>query len=157
MVTMNNDFEITGKAEFDDKTPDELLEEFLAGCPIISDDVYVNFYGACFTTFMKIKPTSMRVFLWMVFNSELEKGRVTIQSLAQRRLLKECNISQVAYFNSLQDLKANNMIRGFRAVYYINPRFAWRGTHRNRQRFIEQYPYIQNKRITKNDLGNDKF
>ena len=154
---MDNNFELTGKAEFDNKTPDELLEEFLDGCPIISDDVYVNFYGACFTTFMKIKPASMRVFLWMVFNSELEKGRVTIQSLAQKRLLKECNIYQIAYFNSLQDLKKNNMIRGFRAVYYINPRFAWRGTHRNRMRFIEQYPYIQNERITRKDLQNDGF
>lgn len=154
---MNNDFEVTGKAEFDDKTAEELLEEFLDGCPIISDDVYVNFYGACFVTFMKIKPTSMRVFIWMVFNSELEKGRVTIQSLAQKRLLKECNISQIAYFKSLRDLKKHNMIRGFRAVYYINPRFAWRGTHRNRMRFIEQYPYIQNERMIKNDLQNDEF
>lgn len=154
---MNNDFEVTGKAEFDGKTAEELLEEFYDGCPIFSDDVYVNFYGACFTTFMKIKPASMRVFIWMVFNSELEKGRVTIQSLTQKRLLKECKISQVSYFTCLRDLKKHNMIRGFRAVYYINPRFAWRGTHRNRMRFIEQYPYIQNERITKKDLQNDEF
>lgn len=154
---MINEFEVTGKAEFDNKTPEELLEEWLDECPIVSDGVYVNFYGASFTTFMKILPTSMKVFLWMVFNSELEKGRVTIQSLAQKRLLKECNISQIAYFKSLRDLKANNMIRGFRAIYYINPNFAWRGTHRNRLRFIEQYPYIQNERLTKNDTKTENF
>jgi hypothetical protein len=154
---MINEFDVTGKAEFDNKTPEELLEEWLDECPIVSDGVYVNFYGASFTTFMKILPTSMKVFLWMVFNSELEKGRVTIQSLAQKRLLKECNISQIAYFKSLRDLKANNMIRGFRAIYYINPNFAWRGTHRNRLRFIEQYPYIQNERLTKNDIKTENF
>lgn len=154
---MNNDFEVTGKVEFENKTAEELLDEFLDGCPIVSDDVYVNFYGASFTSFMKILPTSMRVFMWMVFNSELDKGRVTIQSLAQKRLLKECNISQIAYFKSLRDLKANNMIRGFRAIYFINPRFAWRGSHKNRMRFIEQYPYIQNTRLTKNDLKTTEF
>ena len=154
---MNDDFDFGGKVDFGEKTAEEMLEEFLDGCPIIADDVYVNFYGACFTTFMKLLPASLRVFMWMVFNSELEKGRVTIQSLAQRRLLKECNISQVAYFKSLRDLKENNMIRGFRAVYYINPKFAWRGSHRNRMRFIEQYPYIQNARLSENDIKNGKI
>lgn len=154
---MNNEFEMAGRAEFEGKTANEMLEEWLEGCPVISDGVYVNFYGASFTSFMKILPTSMKVFLWMVFNSELEKGRVTIQSLAQKRLLKECGISQVAYFKSLRDLKANNMIRGFRAVYYINPNFAWRGTHRNRLRFVEQYPYIQNFRLSENDIKTKNF
>jgi hypothetical protein len=154
---MNNEFELMGKSEFSGKTAQEILDEWLDECPIVSDGVYVNFYGASFTTFMKILPTSMRVFLWMVFNSELEKGRVTIQSLAQKRLLKECNISQVAYFKSLRDLKKHNMIRGFRAVYYINPNFAWRGTHVNRMRFVNQYPYIQNARLSKNDIKSAIF
>ena len=154
---MNNDFEVTGMVEFGDKSANELLEEFLDGCPIVSDDVYVNFYGASFVAFMKILPTSMRVFLWMVFNCELDKGRIAIQSFTQKRLLKECGISQVAYFKCLRDLKANNMIRGFRAIYFINPRFAWRGSHKNRMRFIEQYPYIQNERLSKNDEKTAEF
>jgi hypothetical protein len=154
---MNNEFESMGKSEFSGKTAQEILDEWLDECPIVSDGVYVNFYGASFTTFMKILPTSMKVFLWMVFNSELEKGRVTIQSLTQKRLLKECQISQVAYFKCLRDLKANNMIRGFRAVYFINPNFAWRGTHKNRMRFIEQYPYVQNERLTKNAIKTENF
>lgn len=150
---MSNDFEITGQTEFGSKTAEELLEEFLDECPIVSEDAYVNFYGACFPTMMKILPTSVKVFLWMVFNCELNKGRVTIQSLAQKRLLKECEISQVAYFKSLRDLRKHNMIRGCRAIYYINPRFAWRGTHKDKMRFIEQYPYIQNERLTKGVLN----
>lgn len=149
---MSNDFEITGQTEFGGKTAEELLEEFLDECPIVSEDAYVNFYGACFPAMMKILPTSVKVFLWMVFNCELNKGRVTIQSLTQKRLLKECEISQVAYFKSLRDLRKHNMIRGCRAIYYINPRFAWRGTHRDKMRFIEQYPYIQNERLTKGVL-----
>ena len=150
---MNNDFEITGQTEFGGKTAAELLEEFLDECPIVSDDAYVNFYGACFPAMMKILPTSVRVFLWMVFNCELNKGRVIIQSLTQQRLLKECEISQVAYFKSLRNLKKHNMIRGCRAIYYINPRFAWRGTHRDKMRFIDQYPLIQNERIPKSALN----
>lgn len=152
---MINEFELTGAAEFGGKTAEEILEEFYDSCPVVSDDVYANFYGAFFTAMTKILPTSAIVFLWMVFNCELNNGRIIIQSLTQKRLLKECGISQVTYFNCLRDLKKNNAIRGCRAVYHINPKFAWRGTHKHRQMFIEQYPYIQNERILKNDIKND--
>jgi hypothetical protein len=146
---MSNELEVIGQTEFGEKTAEELLEEFLDECPIVSEDVYANFYGGCFPAMMKILPTSVKVFLWMVFNCELNKGRVTIQSLTQQRLLKECGISQVAYFNCLRDLKKNNMIRGCRAIYFINPKFAWRGTHRDRIRFIDQYPFVQNERLAR--------
>lgn len=151
---MNNDLEMAGQVEFGEKTAEELLEEFLDGCPVVAEDAYANFYGAFFPMAMKLLPASVKVFLWMVFNCELNKGRVTIQSIAQKRLLKECEISQISYFNALRDLKKHNMIRGFRAIYFINPRFAWRGTHRDRVRFVEQYPFIQNERIAKakNDI-----
>lgn len=154
---MKNDFEFGGAVEFGDKTTQEMLDEFLDSCPVVSDDVYANLYGGCFSAMSKILPRSVTVFLWMVFNCELNNGRIIIQSLAQKRLLKECGISQVTYFNCLRDLKKNNMIRGFRAVYYINPKFAWRGTHKHRQMFIEQYPYIQNERIMKNDIKTADF
>ena len=146
---MNNDFELSGQVEFGEKDAAVMLEEFLDGCPVVSDDVYANLYGSVFSAMMKLRPTSIKVFLWMVFNCELNKGRVTIQSLAQRRLLKECKISQVSYFNCLQDLKKHGLIRGYRAIYFINPRFAWRGTHKDKVRFIEQYPFVQNERLTK--------
>lgn len=152
---MKNEFDFTGAAEFDGKTAEGMLNDFLDSCPVVSDDVYANLYGACFPAMSKILPKSFTVFLWMLFNCELNNGRIIIQSLAQKRLLKECGIPQVTYFNCLRDLKRNNMIRGFRAVYYINPKFAWRGTHKHRQMFIEQYPYIQNERVLKNDMKND--
>ena len=146
---MSNEFDVMGQTEFGGKTAEELLEEFMEGCPVVAEDAYVNFYGACFPVMMKILPTSVKIFLWMAFNCELNKGRVTIQSLTQQRLLKECGISQIAYFNCLRDLKKHNMIRGCRAIYYINPKFTWRGTHRDRMRFVEQYPFIQNERLKK--------
>lgn len=153
---MNNEFDITGQSEFDNKTTEEMLEEFMNSCPV-SDDVYVNFYGASFLAMMKVLPTSVRVFMWMTYNCELNKNRVTIQSLTQKRLLKECGISQITYFNCLRDLKKHNVIRGCRAIYYINPKFAWRGTHQNRMKFIEQYPFIQNKRLPKNEFQTTDF
>lgn len=154
---MKNDFEFAGPSEFDEKTPEELLEDFLDACPVVSDDVYVNFYGGCFPAMMKMLPTSAKVFLWMAFNVELNNGRVTIQSLAQKRLLKECGISQVSYFKCLQDLKKHGAIRGCRAVYYLNPKFVWRGAHKHRMMFIEQYPYIQNERLCRKGFKTTDF
>lgn len=149
-----NDFKIP--PEFGGKTAEEELEEFLNECPI-TEDAYVNIYGAYYSVMRKILPTSKDVFLWMAFNSEPDRGRVTIQSLAQQRLLKELGISQVTYFNCLRDLKKHDVIRGFRAVYFINPKFAWRGSNRRRHQFMSQYPYVQNKRLTKNDLKTTEF
>ena len=149
---MNNDFELAGQVEFGEKTAEEMLEEFLDGCPVVAEDAYANFYGSFFPVAIKLLPASMKVFLWMVFNCELNKGRVTIQSFAQRRLLKECEISQISYFNALRDLKKHNLIRGCRAIYFINPKFAWRGTHRDKLRFAEQYPFIQNERLTRDKI-----
>lgn len=154
---MKSDFDFVNSPDFNDKSSKEMLEEFLDSCPVVSGDVYANFYGAYFPAMIKILPTSAKVFLWMVFNVELNNGRVIIQSLAVERLLKECEISRVAYFNSLRDLKKHNVIRGCRAVYYINPQFAWRGTYKHRRLFMEQYPYIQNERLTKNGTKTAEF
>lgn len=141
-----NDFGIP--PEFGGKTAEEELQEFLDECPV-TDDAYVNIYGAYYSVMRKILPTSKDVFLWMVFNTEPDRGRVTIQSLAQQRLLNELSISRVTYFNCLRDLKKHNVIRGFRAIYFINPRFAWKGSSKRRHAFMSQYPYIQNEPLSR--------
>lgn len=142
----NDDFKIP--PEFGGKTAEEELEEFLNECPI-TEDAYINIFGAYYSVMRKILPTSKDMFLWMVFNSEPDRGRVTIQSLAQERLLKELGISRVTYFSCLRDLKKHNVIRGFRAIYFINPRFAWKGSNKRRHAFMSQYPYIQNEPLNR--------
>jgi hypothetical protein len=139
-----NDFSIP--PEFGGKTAEEQLDDFMDECPV-TDDAYVNFYGAYYSVMRKILPTSKDVLIWMVFNCEPDKGRVFIQSLTRNRLLKELGISQVTYFKCLRDLRKHDVIRGLNAIYYINPRFVWRGTNKRRLIFMSQYPHIQCDRL----------
>ena len=142
---MKNEFEFETPVEFEEKTPEELLEEFMDECPA-TDDTYINVFGAFYSVINKLRPTSIKIFMWMTFNCELDRGRVILQSLNQQRLLKELEISQVAYFKCLRDLKARDVIRGCDAEYFINPRFMWRGTDKRRHRFAAKYPYIENEK-----------
>lgn len=149
-----NDFSIP--PEFGGKTAEQRLAEFLDACPV-TDDAYINVYGAYYSVMNKILPTSRVVFIWLAFNSEADRGRVTIQSLAKERLLKECGISQVTYFKCLRDLKKYDVIRGFNAIYYINPKFTWKGSNKRRHIFMSEYPYIQNERLSRKDLKTTEF
>lgn len=149
-----DDFEIP--PEFGGKTAEEQLDEFLDECPM-TDDAYINFYGAYYSVMRKILPTSKDVLMWMAFNSEPDRGRVLIQSLAQKRLLKELGISQVTYFKCLRDLKKHDVIRGFNATYFINPKFTWRGSNKRRHIFMSQYSKLQRDRLSKNDIKTENF
>ena len=148
---MRNDFEFEVPSEFDDKTADELLAEFMDECPATANS-YINFYGAYYEIMRKLLPTSKDILMWMVFNSELDRGRVVIQSINQERLLRELGISQVAYFKCLKDLKVHNAIRGHSAVFHINPRYVWKGSDRRRHHFMAKYPFIENEKPKKNDI-----
>lgn len=144
-ITMKNEFEFETPNEFDEKTPEELLDEYLNEFAA-TDDSYISIYGAFFSVITKLLPTSIKILVWMAFNCELDKGRCVIQSIAQQRLLKDLKISQVSYFKCLRDLKAHDAIRGCDAEYFINPRFMWRGTDKRRHRFAAKYPYIENEK-----------
>ena len=54
---MRNDFEFEVPSEFDDKTADELLAEFMDECPATANS-YINFYGAYYEIMRKLLPTS---------------------------------------------------------------------------------------------------
>jgi hypothetical protein len=82
----------------------------------------------------------------MSFNSELDRGRVVVQSVSVERLLKELGISLVTYYKCLADLKAHDAIRGGKAKYYINPKFMWRGGDARRKKFLARYPAIPKER-----------
>ena len=147
---MGNDFDFEMPNEFDGKTAEELLAEFLDECPATANS-YINFYGAYYEVMRKILPTSKDVLMWMVFNSELDRGRVVIQSVNQERLLRELGISQVAYFKCLRDLKKHNVIRGHSAVFHINPRYVWKGCDTRRHKCMAKFPYIENEKPKKGE------
>lgn len=139
---MANEFEFDVPNEFGDVTPKEMLDEFLEECPA-TEDSYINVFGAYYSIVRSLLPTSRNVLMWMVFNSELDRGRVVIQSKNLQRILLELGISRAAYFKSLRDLKEHDAIRGCDAEYYINPRFMWRGSDKRRRKFLAKYPYIE--------------
>lgn len=143
--TMTNEFDFDVPSEFVEKDGGEMLEEFLDECPA-TEDSYINVFGAYYSVLRLILPTSAKVLMWMAFNSELDKGRVIIQSKSLKRVLSELGISRTAYFNSIRDLKAYDVIRGYDAVFFLNPRYMWRGSDKRRHKFMARYPYIENEK-----------
>ena len=142
---MTNEFDFDVPSEFVEKDGGEMLEEFLDECPA-TEDSYINVFGAYYSVLRLILPTSAKVLMWMAFNSELDKGRVIIQSKSLKRVLSELGISRTAYFNSIRDLKAYDVIRGCDAVFFLNPRYMWRGSDKRRHKFMARYPYIENEK-----------
>lgn len=142
---MTNEFEFDVPSEFVEKDGGEMLDEFLDECPA-TEDSYINVFGAYYSVLRLILPTSAKVLMWMAFNSELDKGRVIIQSKSLKRVLSELGISRTAYFNSIRDLKAYDVIRGYDAVFFLNPRYMWRGSDKRRHKFMARYPYIENEK-----------
>ena len=142
--------------EFDGKTAEELYEEFLNECPM-TKDAYINYYGAYYSVMRKIYPTAKDILLWMAFNCEIDRGRIIMQSLNLERLLKELNIPRTTYFKCLRNLKQHDAIRGYDAIYHINPRFVWRGTDKRRKSFITKYPYLKNEKPVEDEWDNGDF
>lgn len=147
---MRNEFEFDVPDEFGEKTAEELYAEFMDDCPA-TENSYVNIYGAYYSVMRKILPTSKDILMWMAFNSELDRGRVVIQSINQERLLRELGIPQVTYFKCLRDLKKHNVIRGHSAIFHINPRFVWKGSDKRRHQFMTKFPYIENEKPKKTE------
>ena len=157
---MINEHEFDTPSEFTDKTVKEMLDEFLEECPA-TDDSYINVFGAYYSVIKKLLPTSKNVLIWMAFNSELDRGRVIIQSKNLDRAISELEISRTSFFKSLKDLKEHDAIRGFDGEYFINPRFVWKGSDKRRHKFMARYPYIGNElpvnSYNENELKTTEF
>lgn len=145
---MVREYEFDVPTEFGEKSGEEMLTEFLEECPA-TEDSYINVFGAYYPVMKKILPTSKNVLMWMAFNSELDKGRVIIQSKNLKRVLSELGISRTAYFNCIKDLKEHDAIRGCDCEYVINPRLMWRGSDKRRHKLMARYPYIENEKPKK--------
>lgn len=142
---MRNENEFDFPAEFGGKSEEELLEEFMDECTV-SADSYISVYGGYFDIMKELSSAEKDVFMWMVFNCEIDKGRIALQTFAVERLLKELGIALVTYYKCLGNLKTKNCIRGAKAKYYINPRMAWRGCDARRKKFVSRYSGIRNSK-----------
>ena len=108
LETMDRGYEFDAPNEFSEKTAEQMLDEFLEECPA-TEDSYINVFGAYYPVMRSLLPTSRNVLTWMAFNSELDRGRVVIQSKNLQRILLELGISRTAYFKSLKDLKEHQI------------------------------------------------
>lgn len=157
---MINEYEFDVPNEFDGKTAKEMINEFLDECPA-TEDSYINVFGAYYQVMKKIMPSSMRVLMWMSFNSELDRGRVVIQSLNLKRIISELEISKACYYKSISDLKEHDVIRGGEGEYFINPRYVWKGGDKRRHKFMAKYPFIEScdtvMGSSKNDIKTENF
>jgi hypothetical protein len=142
-MSIINDFEMP--AEFSGKSEEELLEEFLNDCPV-TEESYISIYGGYYSVMKKLTSAAKNVLVWMTFNSELDRGRVVMQSINLQRLIKELEITEQTYYKSIASLKENDAIRGGDGKYYINPKFMWKGSDTRRRKFLNRYYGIVNKK-----------
>ena len=136
-----NEFE-TAVDEFEGMSGEEMYEAMLGKVDRVREG-YVSYYAKFLEVMRKLSASSMNLLLWMAFNSEMNTGRVFIQSIALRDALKELGIVVATYYKSLKELKSLGIIKGTNAVYYINPVYVWKGTTDMRNRFLRVYPRLK--------------
>lgn len=127
--------------EFDERTGEELYEEFL-GKRERSKNEFVYYYAEILNIMGMLTGTAHVLLAWLTFNCDVNSGRVVVQSHTLKEGLSEMNISLQTYYKSMNILKELDVVRGGNAVYYVNPTYAWKGTADMRNRFMRVYPKL---------------
>lgn len=135
-----NDFESCA-SDLDERTGAELYAEFLSKIEKPKDE-FIYFYGKFLTVMNMLTGAANSLLFWMTMNTEVNTGRVLVQSMTQRGALGELGITISTYYKALNLLKKLDLIKGENAVYYVNPAYAWKGTADARSKFIKVYPKL---------------
>lgn len=135
-----NEFEECSAAS-DGKTGAELYAEFLEKIERPKDE-FIYYYGKYLSITKSLTVAATRLLFWLAMNTEVNTGRVLVQSMAQRVALKELGIASGTYYKALSQLKDLGVIKGGNAVYYVNPAYVWKGTAEARTRFGKVYPKL---------------
>lgn len=135
-----NEFE-ERPAEVDDRTGAELYAEFLSKVERPKDE-FVYYYGKYLSIMSGMTGAATSLLFWLAMNTEVNTGRVLVQSMAQRGALAELGITVGTYYKALNQLKELGVIKGENAVYYVNPAYVWKGTADARSKFIKVYPRL---------------
>lgn len=125
-------------SEFDDRSAEEMYEDFLESVQKPNDE-FVYYYGAYCDVMKELTTAAMNLFAWMAFRCEVNTGRVLIQSMTQRDAMKDLDITISTFYKSLALLKEKGMIKGSNAKYFVNPMYAWKGTAGMRSKFLKIY------------------
>lgn len=126
-------------SEFEEKTGAELYAEFLGKVEKPRDE-FVYVYSKYLNTITSLTGSANDLLFWLAMNTDVNTGRVVVQSWAQRDALSELGIAVGTYYKSLNLLKEHDLIRGENAVYFVNPAYIWKGTPDARSRFLRVYP-----------------
>lgn len=135
-----NEFEECA-ADLDDRTGAELYAEFLSKVERQKDE-FVYYYGKYLSVMSGLTGAATSLLFWLAMNTEVNTGRVLVQSMAQRGALAELGITVGTYYKALNQLKELGLIKGKNAVYYVNPAYVWKGTADARSKFIKVYPRL---------------
>ena len=140
-----NEFEVNDFVEVDSDADDrsgvDLYAEFLCKAEKPKDE-FVYCYSRYIGVSKELTGAAKNLYLWLALNSDVNTGRVFVQSLSQRRALEELDMTVGTYYRALNQLKYFGLIKGDNAVYYINPSYMWKGTADMRAKFLRVYPKL---------------
>lgn len=135
-----NDFgEVVSNAE--EMSGAELYADFLGKVEKPKDE-FVYYYSKYLSVVNRLTGAATKLHFWLSLNSEVNTGRVFVQSMTQRGALDELKMTVGTYYKALNQLKELGLIKGESAVYYINPAYIWKGTADMRARFLKVYPRL---------------
>ena len=140
---INNDTEFDYAAvDFDEIDSEELYEEFLKKLKR-KGETFMTTYDNYLDVMLMLSPTTVHLLTWLTLNSEMNTGKVSLQSQALAACMKELKIVRSTFYRSIAELKELDLIKGKNAKYYINPRYVWKGTNDMRSHFMKVYPRLK--------------
>lgn len=127
--------------EFDPIPPERRLEAFL-NFEELDVDRYAMFFGPLCNAMIGATAATERVFRELAQRTEVDKGRVIIQSEHLNLILKKYRMARSTFYRSIEFLKENDVLKQNGRTYYLNPFMTWRGSNKRRAEFFKIYSEI---------------
>ena len=125
--------------DFDERSAEEIYDEYLAKNAKQAEG-YICYYADYVDVMRELSSAAKDVLTWFTFFSGMNTGRILLQSYVKEEMLRKLNITSVTFYRALGELKERDIVRGKNAKYYINPRYAYKGTTSARDGFMKVYP-----------------
>lgn len=127
--------------EFDPIPAETRLEAFL-NFEELEVDRYAMFFGPLNNAMVGATAATERVFRELALRTEVDKGRVIIQSETLALILKKYRMAKSTFYRSIEFLKENDILKQNGRTYYLNPFMTWRGSNKRRSEFFKIYSEI---------------
>lgn len=127
--------------EFDPVSPEKRLEAFM-NFEELEVDRYAMFFGPLNHAMVGATAATERVFRELALRTEVDKGRVIIQSETLGLILKKYRMAKSTFYRSIEFLKENDVLKQNGRMYYLNPLMTWRGSSKRRSEFFKIYSEI---------------